>query len=68
MVLSPANIPIPRLVHLLSVNYLKEFNKVITYKGRLDLFSNYKHNPQNVDLYFTNVLNIKLSKILCTDL
>ena len=37
---------------------------MITYKGRLDLFSNYKHNPQNVDLYFTNVLNIKLAKIL----
>ena len=37
---------------------------MITYKGRLDLFSNYKRNPQNVDLYFTNVLNIKLAKIL----
>jgi len=48
----------------LSVNYLKEFNKVVTYKGRLDLFSNYKHNPQNIDLYFTNVLNIKLAKLL----
>lgn len=47
-----------------SVNYFKEFNKVITYKGRLDLFSNYKRNPQNIDLYFTNVLNVKLSKIL----
>jgi len=47
-----------------SVNYLKEFNKVISFKSRLDLFSNYKRNPQNVDLYFTNVLNVKLSKIL----
>jgi hypothetical protein len=47
-----------------SVNYFKEFNKVVTYKGRLDLFSNYKNNPQNIDLYFTNVLNVKLSKIL----
>lgn len=47
-----------------SVNYLKEFNKVFSYKGRLDLFSNYKRNPKNVDLYFTNVLNIKLSQIL----
>ena len=46
-----------------SVNYLKEFNKNITYKSRLDLFSNYKRKPKNVDLYFTNVLNIKLSKI-----
>ena len=47
-----------------SVNYLKEFNKNITYKSRLDLFSNYRRKPKNVDLYFTNVLNVKLSKIL----
>jgi hypothetical protein len=47
-----------------SINYLKEFNKNITYKGRLDLFSNYRRKPKNVDLYFTNVLNVKLSRIL----
>ena len=47
-----------------SVNYFKEFNKVVSYKGRLDLFSNYKRNPQNIDLYFTNVLNIKVAKAL----
>ncbi|MGK2860734.1 MAG: DUF3078 domain-containing protein [Chitinophagaceae bacterium] len=47
-----------------SVNYQKEFNKNVTYKTRLDLFSNYKRNPQNVDLYFTNILNVKLSKII----
>lgn len=47
-----------------SVNYLKALNKVLTYKGRLDLFSNYRVDPQNIDLYFTNVLNIKLSGIL----
>ena len=47
-----------------SINFQKEFNKIITYKSRLDLFSNYIRKPQNVDLYFTNVLNVKLSKIL----
>lgn len=47
-----------------SVNYLKEFSKTVTYKSRLDLFSNYKRKPKNVDLYFTNVLNVKLSRIL----
>ena len=47
-----------------SINYLKEFNKNITYKSRLDLFSNYRRKPKNVDLYFTNVLNLKLSRIL----
>lgn len=47
-----------------SVNYRKDFNKILSYKGKLDLFSNYRHNPQNIDIYFTNALNIKLSKIL----
>ena len=34
------------------------------YKGRLDLFSNYGHNPQNVDLFMSNILQVKLSKVL----
>ncbi|MFI5129217.1 MAG: DUF3078 domain-containing protein [Chitinophagales bacterium] len=46
-----------------SINYLKEFNKVVSYKARLDLFSNYRHNPQNVDLYMTNSLSVKISKV-----
>jgi len=46
-----------------SVNYLKEFNKNVSYKARLDLFSNYKNNPQNVDLFMSNVLNVKLGGI-----
>lgn len=46
-----------------SINYLKEFSKNITFKSRLDLFSNYKHKPKNIDLYFTNNLNVKLSDI-----
>jgi hypothetical protein len=47
-----------------TINYLKEFNKVLTYKGRLDLFSNYRHNPQNVDVNMSNTLSAKISKIL----
>ncbi len=47
-----------------TVNYLKEISKNVTYKGRLDLFSNYRRNPQNIDLFMSNVLNVKLSKIL----
>ncbi|MEO7801600.1 MAG: DUF3078 domain-containing protein [Ginsengibacter sp.] len=45
-----------------TIGYLKTF-KNISYKSRLDLFSNYKHKPKNIDLYFTNTLNVKLSKI-----
>lgn len=47
-----------------TISYLKELSKSINYKSRLDLFSNYDRKPQNVDLYFTNVLNVKLSRIL----
>ncbi|HJW16952.1 MAG TPA: DUF3078 domain-containing protein [Flavisolibacter sp.] len=47
-----------------SANYLNEFNKTVSYKGRLDLFSNYKHNPEKIDVYMTNVLLFKLSKLL----
>jgi hypothetical protein len=45
-----------------TISYFKEFNKYITYKGRLDLFSNYRHNPQNIDIYMSNLLNAKLTK------
>jgi Protein of unknown function (DUF3078) len=47
-----------------TINYLKEINKNITYKARLDLFSNYKKKPENVDLFMSNILSVKLSKIL----
>ncbi len=47
-----------------SVNYLSNLNKIITYKGRLDLFSNYEHNPQNIDVLMNNMFTAKLSKVL----
>ena len=46
----------------LSANYLKELNKSLTYKGRLDLFSNYKNNPQNIDVFMTNVFASEIIK------
>lgn len=46
-----------------SINYDKEFSKRLAYKGRLDLFSNYKHNPQNVDVMMNNMLIAKISKV-----
>lgn len=47
-----------------TANFLKEFNQVFSYKARLDLFSNYRHNPQNIDVFFTNVFSVKFSKVL----
>jgi len=46
-----------------TLSYFVEFNKHITYKGRLDLFSNYRHNPENIDLFMSNALNAKLGKV-----
>ena len=42
--------------------------KWATYTSRLDLFSNYKRNPQNVDVYFTNLLTMKFNKWLATNI
>lgn len=47
-----------------SIGYTANLGKVVTYSGKLDLFSNYKHNPQCVDVYMTNLFAAKLSKIL----
>ena len=47
-----------------SINYLKDISKSITYKGRLDLFSNYRNNPENIDVFMSNALNVKLSRVL----
>ncbi|HEV7781157.1 MAG TPA: DUF3078 domain-containing protein [Chitinophagaceae bacterium] len=46
-----------------TIGYFKEFNKFITYKGRLDLFSNYRKKPQNIDLFMSNILNARIGKI-----
>lgn len=48
----------------LSAQYLKALSKSIVYKGRLDLFSNYKHNPEKIDVFMTNLFSVKLSKVL----
>lgn len=47
-----------------SINYNAKLGKVVTYQGKLDLFSNYRHNPANIDLYMTNIFTAKLSKVL----
>jgi hypothetical protein len=46
----------------LTANYLKEIVKNVTYKAKLDLFSNYKRNPKNVDVFMTNLLSANIFK------
>ena len=45
-----------------TVNYNNNITREITYKSRLDLFSNYLHNPGNVDVFMTNQLSFKINK------
>lgn len=48
-----------------TINYSTQFNSFISYRGRIDLFSNYRNNPLNTDLYMTNALSAKLGKLIC---
>ena len=47
-----------------SANYTAKLGANFVYKTRLDLFSNYKQKPQNIDIFWTNVLNAKLTKYI----
>ncbi len=48
----------------LTANLKKEIAKNISYTSRLDLFSNYRNNPQNVDVFWTNVIGMKVNKYI----
>jgi Protein of unknown function (DUF3078) len=45
-----------------TVNYSNVFGGVVTYKARMDIFSNYKNKPQNIDLFMTNQFAFKINK------
>ncbi|MBX3240143.1 MAG: DUF3078 domain-containing protein [Chitinophagaceae bacterium] len=47
-----------------TISYKTNFAENISYAGRLDLFSNYLRDPQNIDLYMTNVLLMKVTKLI----
>jgi hypothetical protein len=46
----------------LTASINKEIIKNLTYKAKLDLFSNYKHDPQNIDVFMTNLLSMNVYK------
>ncbi len=52
----------------ISVNWVKEIMKNVSYKTRLDLFSDYRHNPQNIDVFWTNALMLKVNKYITANL
>jgi hypothetical protein len=51
-----------------TAKYSATFTKWASYRGRIDLFSNYKRNPENVDVLMNNLLTMKFTKILATNI
>jgi len=51
-----------------SINYKTNLSKTAAYVGRLDLFSDYLRRAQNVTLYMTNVLAVKVTKLITMNL
>ena len=52
----------------ISIHYNVKFSKTTGYIGRFDLFSNYKRNPQNVDLLMNNLLTINISNVFAANI
>jgi hypothetical protein len=47
-----------------TIAFNSNFSKMVTYNARIDFFSNYEHNPQNIDIYMTNLFAAKLGRVL----
>lgn len=48
----------------LNARFKKQVFQNITYQTRLELFSNYFHNPQNIDVNWTNLVDFKVNKFV----
>lgn len=48
----------------LSASLNKEIFKNITWTSRLDLFSNYRHKPANIQVYWTNAVVMKVNRYI----
>lgn len=51
-----------------SINYTANISKTAVYKTKLDLFSDYLHHPQNVSIYWTNILAVKVTSLVSMNL
>jgi hypothetical protein len=47
-----------------TISYSHKINDNVVYSGRVDLFSNYQHDPQDVDINMTNTLSVKVTGII----
>ena len=49
---------------LISGKYHREIAKNVTYRTKVDLFSNYVDDPQNIDVFWSNMFNLKVNNWL----
>jgi hypothetical protein len=47
-----------------SINWIANISKTAVYKTKLDLFSDYLHNPANISVYWNNLLAVKVTKLI----
>jgi hypothetical protein len=47
-----------------TISFTTKISENAVYTGRLDLFSNYLHDPQDVDINLSNLIAVKVSGIL----
>jgi Protein of unknown function (DUF3078) len=48
----------------ISAIFKRDIMKNVNFRSRLDLYSNYLSNPQNVDIFWTNLFTLKVNKWL----
>lgn len=51
-----------------TARYLAQFTSWALFSSRLDLFSNYSNDPQNIDILMNNLLTLKITRNLATSL
>jgi hypothetical protein len=49
-----------------NVRYQNEIIKNVKLQSKIDLFSNYLNNPENVDVNFENLINFKVNELIST--
>lgn len=52
----------------LSFQFNKDVVKNVNWTARLDLYSNYLRNPQNIDIYWTSLFTLKVNKFISASL
>ncbi len=51
----------------IKIQYKTNIGKSLTYNTKLDLFSNYVENPQNIDVQWDNLLSFKLTNLFAAN-